>query len=171
MVSTAINRMQFLRGDFSGRGAPIRPPWAVSEQQFLQKCDGCGDCMSQCPTHILKRGRARYPLVDFSSGECLFCGDCAAACRTGALQRLEGRAPWLIKASIDTDQCIAYRGVECRSCVDPCESRAIRMLPRVGGAAIPELDTSSCTGCGACFSVCPVQALSLSPARMLEETR
>jgi len=170
-VSTAINRMQFLRGDFSGRAAPLRPPWALPEHDFIGVCDRCGHCMDVCPTGILKQARGGYPVVDFSAGECLFCSDCVRACKPGALAQAPGQQPWLVRASIDAGTCIAQRGVECRGCVDPCEIRAIRMRPRVGSVAIPELDLTSCTGCGACYRVCPVQAIVMQAGQMTQEAR
>jgi ferredoxin-type protein NapF len=157
--------MQFLRGDFSGRSAVRRPPWALAEAAFVGRCDGCGQCVAVCPTRILHSGRGAYPEVDFRAGECLFCGDCVAVCRPGALQRNAAQAPWLLRASIDAGACLALRGVECRSCADPCEPRAIRMRPRLGGVAVPELETTNCNGCGACYAVCPVGAVSVQAAR------
>ncbi len=161
--------MQFLRGDFSGRSAPLRPPWALAEAEFAARCDRCGACIDACPTHILRRARGDYPTVDFGFGECLFCGDCVEACGPGALQKQAGGTPWSLRASIDAERCLAYRGVECRSCVDPCEPRAIRMRLRVGGAALPELEQRHCRGCGACYAPCPVGAISLQ-AVALQET-
>jgi ferredoxin-type protein NapF len=160
--------MQFLRGDFSGRRSALRPPWALAEAEFVLRCDGCGECVGACPTHVLRKGRGGYPEVDFACGECLFCGDCVDVCRPGALQRGAGRAPWSLKASVDAGVCVAFQGVECRSCCDPCEPRVIRMRPRLGGAAIPELDVTNCTGCGACYAVCPVQAIRLQDSRRQE---
>lgn len=157
----AINRMQFLRGDFSGRNTPIRPPWAVDEFLFTSVCSACGDCIDQCPTHIIKQGRGKFPVIDFESGECLFCNDCLDACEPHALKKVNGQKPWSITASIDTDKCIAHQNVECRSCYDPCEINAINMTPRIGGVSIPLLNSTTCTGCGACFAVCPVQAVNM----------
>jgi ferredoxin-type protein NapF len=77
--------------------------------------------------------------------------------------QLADRQPWSLRAVIDADACVAGRGVECRSCVDPCEQRAICMRLQVGGAAIPEVNISNCNGCGACFAVCPVQAIRMQP--------
>ena len=167
-VSTAISRMQFLRGDFSGRGLPLRPPWALAEQSFTSLCDRCGHCIDVCPTQILQSGRGGFPVVDFSAGECLFCEECLDVCKPGALEKAVGGQPWSLKASIDSETCIAFNGVECRSCQDPCEPRAIRMPPVAGGVAIPDIDINLCTGCGACYAVCPVRAVRIQPATVQE---
>lgn len=161
-MSTTISRMQFLRGDYSGRNNPIRPPWALPEDTFTTLCERCGDCIDKCPTHIIHQGRGSFPVVDFISGECLFCGDCVDVCRPAALKKLDGHKPWSVTASINRQTCLAYNNVECRSCYDPCEADAIKMTPRIGGVSIPVLNSSTCTGCGACFAICPVQAMSMN---------
>lgn len=160
-MNTAISRMQFLRGDISGRNSPIRPPWALDESAFIRLCTACGDCIDQCPTKIIHKGRGNYPVIDFKSGECLLCGECVEACKPGALKKT-GHKPWAVTASIDGKTCIAFEGVECRGCYDPCEARAINMPPRPGGISVPILEAGRCTGCGACFSVCPVSAISMN---------
>jgi len=161
-MKAQVSRMQFLRGDFTGKEIPLRPPWSINENLFVEICTQCGECISQCPTHIIKQGRAHFPVIDFTAGECLFCERCLDACTPHALLKKTQSAPWSLRASIRTDACLAHHGVECRSCYDPCEARAIRMPPRLGGISIPIIDTDNCTGCGACFSVCPVQAVTIS---------
>lgn len=161
-MSTAISRMQFLRGDYSGRNNPIRPPWALPEDSFTKLCERCGDCIDKCPTHIIHEGRGSFPVIDFMSGECLFCGDCVETCKPGALKQLNGHKPWSVTASINSTKCLAYKNIECRSCYDPCESRAIRIKPRIGGVSIPLLNNVNCTGCGACIAVCPAQAVNMN---------
>ena len=158
-MTSRVSRMQFLRGDFKGKETPLRPPWAIAESQFLEICDGCGDCITNCPTKIIKKARAGYPVIDFSADECTFCEQCVDACKPHALLKKHQQPPWQATASIDESKCITYQNVECRSCSDPCETRAIKMPPRLGGISIPELNTSDCTGCGACVSVCPVSAI------------
>jgi ferredoxin-type protein NapF len=164
MVS-AINRAQFLRGDFSGRSRPIRPPWSLAEDEFVERCTRCGDCISACPQHILDKGRGGFPQVDFSRGECLFCGECVQACGPDALagwsSQGDSTVAWSIRAHIG-DRCLAQRGVECRSCRDQCDTAAISFRLVAGGVAQPLLELAVCNGCGACYSVCPVQAIELN---------
>lgn len=160
-MAAAISRMQFLRGDFSGKDAPLRPPWALPENEFSDRCDRCGDCIKHCPTHIIKSGQGSYPIVDFAAGECLFCADCVGACKPQALYISNKAQPWTLRATINSEQCLAFQNVECRSCYDPCAAQAIKITPRIGGVSIPLLNETSCTGCGACFSVCPTQAISI----------
>jgi len=161
-VSVVIDRVQFLRGNYSGKNFPIRPPWAGTESEFTRLCNVCGECVKQCPTKIIKKGRAGFPVINFNAGECLFCGDCIDACKVNALTNENKQQPWSVSASINTRNCLAYNNTECRSCYDPCEASSIKMTPHPGGVSIPTINTSLCTGCGACFSVCPTKAISMS---------
>lgn len=161
-MAQSISRMQFLRGDFQGVEKPLRPPWAVDENQFVELCNRCEDCIPSCPTAILVKGRASYPLVDFSRGECEFCGNCVAACKTGALRQTNApdEVPWKLKAVI-ADNCIAYQSVVCRSCAEQCDARAIVFQLSAGRVPQPRLARDKCNGCGACVLICPVHAISV----------
>lgn len=160
---TDISRRQFLRGDFSGKKAVIRPPWALAETAFTAACTRCCDCVNACPQHILVVDRNGQPTVDFDRGECTFCGKCAEACQPRALQKKQGEAPWQLKAHIGNG-CIARNNVVCRACGDACPVQAIRFRPAVMAAAQPEIEAEKCTGCGACFAPCPVSAIRLAQA-------
>lgn len=149
------------RGFFRGRVRPraeIRPPWALDEGEFVDRCTRCNDCLKVCPTGILVAGDGGYPTVDFSLGECTFCGDCVTACQPNALHRHGEQPAWPYRAQIGED-CLPRQGVECRVCGDFCEPRAIRFVPRIGGCPQPEIDLGNCTGCGACVAPCPVTAI------------
>ena len=161
-MSVAIDRVQFLQGNYSGKNLPIRPPWAVAENEFTQQCNICGECIKKCPTKIIQKGRAGYPVINFNAGECLFCGDCVNICETNALTNDSKQLPWSITASVNTDSCLAHNNTECRGCYDPCEVSSIKMTPRLGGVSIPVFNTELCTGCGACFSVCPTKAINMN---------
>jgi ferredoxin-type protein NapF len=150
------------RGFFRGQPRPkaeMRPPWAVDEDRFSTLCTRCGDCLRACPTGILVAGDGAFPTVDFQRGECTFCGDCRQACPSGALQA-KAELTWPHKAHIDA-RCLAQQGVECRVCGDYCAARAIRFTPRLGGSPWPAVDTTACTGCGACVAACPTQAIAI----------
>lgn len=60
-----------------------------------------------------------------------------------------------------TNRCLAYGNVVCRSCGEACEAGAIAFRPRLGGAAVPEIDLGKCTECGACVAPCPAKAIVL----------
>ena len=161
LLSSMVNRRQFLRGNFMAARGPQRPPWALAEEAFLNACTRCGACVPVCPTQIIVIVRG-YPEVDFKHGECTFCAACSLACRDGALPRADAQTPpWQIKARI-ADSCLAERGVECRICGDRCAVAAIRFSPRLGGPPVAEIDTASCTGCGACVAPCPANAISIT---------
>lgn len=158
-----ISRAAFLRGDLHGRRTPIRPPWAIDEETFIDRCTRCDDCAQACPEKIITRGPAGFPAIDFRRGECTFCGDCAAACKPQALHMPRDATPdtaWSIKAVIQPG-CLALRRIECRVCGEQCEARAIRFRLAAGAVATPSIDSDLCSGCGACVAPCPVEAISV----------
>lgn len=166
-MTDPTSRRNFLRGRFSRRQGPLRPPWALEEQDFLNACTRCGECSRVCPTHVISTRDGGYPAIDFSEGECSFCGDCVAVCATGALKRQAdgkapaGVAPWQARAKIG-EHCLAQQRVECRVCGEHCAAGAIRFSPVLGGPPLPTLDSARCTGCGACVSPCPTRAITVS---------
>jgi ferredoxin-type protein NapF len=162
-MSQEINhaRRGFLRGQFkSATPPPRRPPWALSEAEFIGKCTRCNNCAIICPTKIIVI-QDGYPRVDFAVAGCTFCGECVRVCTPAALRRDEGAAPWSIKAHVN-EKCLAQRGVECRICGEHCEVEAIRFPPRINAPPLPVIDATACTGCAACVSACPSQAVKLA---------
>lgn len=144
---------------------PLRPPWAVEEEKFLQACTRCNDCITACPENILVERHGR-PQVDFFRGECTFCGECVAACQKNALVApppdMEQK-PWLLTAAIGHG-CLAGKGVYCRACGEVCAPRAIGFRMEQG-LPKPAIQANLCHGCGACVRVCPVGAVVVQPLR------
>lgn len=159
-----LSRRTFLGAARQGQGNPLRPPWALQEQDFQERCSRCGDCVSACPTRLLVLGGGGYPEADFNprgaATACTFCAACLDVCKTGALSRRDEQAPWSIGAVINGD-CLASRQVVCYTCRDTCESDAIRFEWLLGGMAIPLVDSGLCNGCGACLADCPTQAIRI----------
>ena len=156
---TALARRDLLRGDLRGRRVPLRPPWALPEAVFAERCDGCRACVEACPEGILAAGWSGVPYVDFSRGECTFCAACVRICPRGALDPRLPR-PWALRARID-EACLARQGVACGACVDACGPLALALRPAPGGIAQPEVDIHACTGCGACVAPCPSGAIEV----------
>ncbi len=139
--------------------APIRMPHLVAEPAFLERCSRCQACLKACETGVIVIGDGGFPELNFQRAECTFCGACAHACPESLFLPPDD-APWPYRATVGSG-CLPHAGVECRSCADACDMLAIRFRP-TAGAAHPTL-TDDCTGCGACLSRCPGQALCLTP--------
>jgi len=156
-----VSRRQFMRGDFSGRARPVRPPGALTEQRFLTACSQCAVCIDACPEKIITRGSGGYPEVNFLQGGCTFCGECIRVCRDGALKHAEDNVVrWPIIATINSN-CLSYQGVTCRICGDACDIDAIQFDIKAGHTALPRININSCTGCGGCVGDCPASAIEM----------
>jgi len=72
----------------------IRPPGSVVEQEFLERCVKCDQCIRVCPSNGLQPAALESgleglwtPLMNFSVGYCqLNCAACGQVCPTGAIQ-------------------------------------------------------------------------------------
>ena len=152
-----INRVQFLRGNFSGNAVVVRPPWSVEESIFTESCSRCSECIKACETGILFSGQGGFPEVNFSKGECTFCQKCTQACKEDVFDSVNTK-PWQHVATIN-ESCLSLKGVVCQVCGEQCETQAIRFVPQAGKISQPVINTDNCNGCGACSQPCPVSAI------------
>jgi ferredoxin-type protein NapF len=152
-----LSRRNLLRGRPDVATLPLRPPGAIPESLFTNKCTSCGECIAECPQGIVFEGSGGYPEVDFRQGECTFCMRCIEVCPEDALLQ-SVQPPWRLELRLE-DSCLAKRQVVCQTCGDACEAEAIRFRPQLGSVAVPRIDQDSCTGCGACIAACPQNAL------------
>jgi ferredoxin-type protein NapF len=136
---------------------PVRPPWA--REGFTDLCVRCQHCAAACPERIIVRGDGGFPVLDFSRGECTFCGACASACPEPVFDRQQA-VPWQVHAVI-AETCLTARGVVCRSCRDACPADAVSFGLAPGRVARARIEAERCTGCGACVSPCPVNAIRI----------
>ena len=170
MQEKRLSRRSLLRGRLKPSEA-VRLPWTLGEDHFTDHCSRCDACIKACPEKIITKGDGGFPALDFRQGECTFCQDCVDACPEPLFSDPKTTSPWGYKAIIQ-DNCLTHKGVHCQSCQDNCEPWAIRFPPRLGGVAQPQVDFDDCTGCGACITACPADAikLQLPPAEEQEQS-
>ncbi len=88
--SKAVNKRSFDK-------KAIRPPGSVAEEEFLERCIKCDQCLNVCPTNVLQPSTFAEggieglwtPVMDFRTGFCqLNCTLCSEVCPTGAIQKI-----------------------------------------------------------------------------------
>jgi len=174
------------------KSAPLvlRPPGAVTENDFMAKCIRCGLCVEACPFHTLKLAKINdqaplgTPFFTARIIPCYMCKDipCVSPCPTGALDRklvskkdtsgvekLDIKMSKMGVATIDSDQCIAFWGIQCDACYRACPLMGQAIVidasrnDRTGKHALmtPRVVGDVCTGCGLCEKACVTQKASI----------
>ena len=150
----------------------LRPPGAVDETLFLERCTRCGDCAKVCPYgSITFHTQNGTPVIFADQVPCYLCEDvpCIAACATEALLPVEGREHIRMGlASVSHRVCTAGQG--CHACASKCPTDALSMdfdLQRI------VVTTERCVGCGLCEHVCQTVndrvAIRITPFRSLAQ--
>jgi MauM/NapG family ferredoxin protein len=156
----------------------IRPPGALPEPRFLQKCVKCGECMKACPTNALQPALNEAgpegiwtPLLKPRVGYCeYYCSLCTQVCPTGAIEELTIEEKIKVKigsAWVNKSRCIPYvLGSPCIVCEEHCPTspKAIKLVRTevqlidgtVQTPLAPVIDLDLCIGCGICENKCPV---------------
>ncbi len=174
----------------SGRkgGSLIRPPLAgKDEEEFLQECLRCGQCMRVCPTQVIQPAGLEggleslwTPKLDTRVGYCEYeCNECGRICPSGAIPRFslqEKHSSAVGLAYVDRTRCIPWLGWQrrneegvdwqehnCGVCEEVCPvpGKAIhfstRRMPGGQELRFPYVRAEACVGCGFCQYACPVQ--------------
>lgn len=161
----------------------IRPPAALEEAEFVNRCVRCGNCMKVCPTNVLQPvsfesgiGGVWTPRLIPEVGYCEYnCTLCGKTCPTGAIRSIsleEKHGTRLGLAKIDRSICIAWaEEKQCIVCEEHCPvpEKAIKLKRDLaGGREVlkPVVDGNLCVGCGACQNKCPtrpVRAIRVAP--------
>ena len=132
----------------------LRPPGAVEEALFLDRCTRCSDCLPACPYGSIKKDPANgYPVIFANESPCFLCDDfpCITACKTEALLPVGERSEIRMGLAIVNEAvCTADQG--CRFCITKCPTEALSVVGFED--PYPVVDEEKCVGCGICEQVC-----------------
>ncbi len=157
--------------DFSAK--VVRPPGSVEEQEFLERCIKCAQCVRTCPTNVLQPTLFEAgieglwtPVMNYRIGYCQYeCTACGLVCPTGAIQHLtpdeklgmgEFRKQGPIKlgtAHYDHGRCLPWsKNIPCMVCEEVCpvSPKAIhaeerKLLVREGKKRITDVNGNAIT--------------------------
>ncbi len=154
----------------------IRPPGALVEKDFLDRCIRCGNCMKVCPTNGLQPIMFAAgcegiwtPRLAADIGYCEYtCTLCSQVCPTGAIHYLGLKKKQKTRigvARIDRNLCLPWaKKKECIVCEEQCPvpKNAVKLKKeRIEGKIVlrPYIDEKLCIGCGICQTKCPVDGI------------
>ena len=149
----------------------IRPPGALPEDEFVNRCIRCAECMKVCPTNGLQPALTEAgfaglwtPVLVPKIGECAQnCNLCSQVCSSEAIQPFEIAEKTHIfigRAVIDRSQCIAWNSdKQCLVCDEHCSYHAV-YWKTVDGVKRPFVEEHKCVGCGICENACPIQPVA-----------
>lgn len=156
----------------------IRPPGSLPEEEFLDKCIRCGECMKVCPTNVVQPVMFEAgleglwtPVLKHTLAYCEFkCNMCTKVCPTDAISRMTLEEKQKVKiglAFVDRSRCLPWAYARaCQVCYEQCPlpEKAIRIedakVTTARGTSItvkqPYVNAELCIGCGICQNKCPV---------------
>ncbi len=145
----------------------FRPPGALPESEFLEKCHRCGNCVKNCPANAIQplqstnASNSNTPYIAPDEQPCVICDSlaCMYVCPSGALQPICAEDIKIGLAVFIPEICLRTKEVDCTYCVDSCPigDDAIHLT---SDGVVVVID-SGCTGCGVCQYACPTSPKSI----------
>ena len=160
----------------------IRPPGAIPEEEFLNTCVHCSECMKVCITNtlqpcLLEAGLEGFwtPRADLRLAACeQTCNLCGKVCPTHAIRDLdleEKKHAKIGTAVIVKEKCLVWEQDKvCLICDEQCPYNAI-VFKTVEGFRRPFVIESKCNGCGFCEHKCPIEGEAAIIIKPLGEVR
>ena len=152
----------------------IRPPGALPEQEFLEKCTKCNECVKVCPQEAIMKfvqeGSPNHltPMLNMRKAACILCEDlpCISVCEPKALVSLPSvRNVKMGTAVINQKLCYAWAdGADCDYCVKECPFPGEAIY--LDDQRRPVVNEDICTGCGLCEQVCPSRQSAIIVKRL-----
>ncbi len=178
--STALGSLiagAVVRSDAAPQKPVLRPPGALSGDDFATACIRCFQCGSVCPNQCIQfRGlsdglaEAFTPFIEPRETACILCMKCTEVCPTDALTPIANDSESIAAqvkmgtAWVNEDLCYSFNDRICGVCYYACPypDEAIRL----GEGARPYIDEDACVGCGNCERACIhlPQAVRVDPA-------
>ena len=145
----------------------FRPPGALPETEFLERCHRCGNCVKNCPANAIQPLQSRdssianTPYIDPEEQPCVICDSlaCMYVCPSGALQTVYAEDIQIGLAVFSAETCLRTKEVDCTYCVDTCPIGDDAIHLTLDG--VVEVIDSGCTGCGVCQYACPTSPKSI----------
>ena len=105
----------------------LRPPGARDEQDFLNVCSRCGNCVHACPVQAIQLDYSFHraggaPFIDPNASACTMCDElaCMTQCPSSALMLVPREDIDLGTAVWNESICLRHSGEQCTMCVDHC---------------------------------------------------
>lgn len=171
----------------------VRPPGSLAEDEFLDKCIRCGECIKVCPTNVvqslmLEAGLEGLwtPVLKTELGYCEYkCNMCTQVCPTEAIKKLTLEEKQKVKiglAYIDKNRCLPWAYARpCQVCGEHCplpvkaiyleEVTVINASGKKLTVNQPHVNAELCIGCGICEIKCPVSDDAAIRVTSVGETR
>lgn len=158
----------------------IRPPGALPEDEFMNRCIRCNECVKMCATNgrglmpsVFESGLLGLwsPIFHMRSGYCEYsCNLCGKVCPTQAIHDLPldvKQKTMIGLAFFDKNRCLPwYKNEDCLVCEEHCPvpKKAIILKEEevqlhegeVKVVKRPYIQEDLCIGCGICETKCPV---------------